>query len=165
MIEQTVNGRRLITHGGNTMLFNSGLYLLPEENVGLFVSYSGGGGTEREYLIKAFMDRYFPGTTGREAVPPAGSRGRASMYMGEYHPSRSNFSTVEKLLTLFQPAKVGITEEGFLTLTMPGETLQFVEVEPGFTATASAKGHRWSTLSYLRPPIRGKHSCTLEDRP
>ncbi|MFO8192412.1 MAG: serine hydrolase domain-containing protein [Bacillota bacterium] len=141
-IEQTINGRRLITHGGNTFLFNSGLYLLPEENVGLFVSYSGGGGLEREYLVNAFMDRYYPGADNWEPVLPAGNRERASMYTGEYHPNRSNFSTVEKLLTLFQSAKVRVAGEGFLTLIMPGETLQFVEVEPGFFHGSNSEGTR-----------------------
>jgi len=41
-IEQSINGRRVINHGGNTFLFATGCYLLLEENVGLFVSYNGG---------------------------------------------------------------------------------------------------------------------------
>ena len=42
-MEQEVNGRRLIYHGGDTFLFHSALYLLLEENVGLYVSYNSAG--------------------------------------------------------------------------------------------------------------------------
>src|SRR5690554_639967 len=59
-IRETFNGEQVIYHNGGTMLFYSCLYLLPEHNTGLFVSYSGGTGNEYVQLFQAFMDRYFP---------------------------------------------------------------------------------------------------------
>lgn len=57
--ESQVNGRRIIHHGGDTFLFHSELFLVPEENIGVFVSYTGSG-AGRAHLFHAFMDRYLP---------------------------------------------------------------------------------------------------------
>ncbi|MFO8059768.1 MAG: serine hydrolase, partial [Bacillota bacterium] len=130
-IENAVNGERVIGHGGNTFLFNTGLYLLPEHRIGLFVSYSGGVGTEREVLFQAFMDRYYPAPQMTELEPPSGSVERAADYVGEYHPNRSSFTTAERLLSLMQASRISVTEDGHLVANMYGETMQFIEVEPG----------------------------------
>jgi CubicO group peptidase (beta-lactamase class C family) len=131
-IEQTINGRNLISHGGNTFLFATGCWLLPEENVGLFISYSGGTGLEREALIKAFMDRYYPAQEGvAELVPTPDSLVRTAALAGEYQPNRGNFTTVEKLFGLLSAVRVNVSPEGYLLASLVGSPQQFVEVEPG----------------------------------
>ena len=130
-IEQTINGRRLITHGGNTFLFATGCYLLPEESTGLLVSYNGGTGIEREALIKAFMDRYYPAAGRTDPVPAQGSAERAAAFTGEYHPNRGIFSTVEKLFSLFSATRVNVSADGYLLVNIMGSPQQFVEAEPG----------------------------------
>jgi CubicO group peptidase (beta-lactamase class C family) len=130
-IEQTINGRRLINHGGNTLLFATGCWLLPEENVGLFVSYNGGTGLEREALIKAFMDRYYPAAMQKDLLPPPGSYERTVALIGEYHPNRANFTTVEKLLSLMSAIQVKVSDDGYLLVNLLGFPQQFVETEPG----------------------------------
>ena len=130
-IEQTINGRRLINHGGNTFLFATGCWLLPEENVGLFISYNGGSGLEREALIKAFMNRYFPSPLQADLLPPPGSYERTVALTGEYQPNRANFSTVEKLFNLMSATRVRISDDGYLLVNLLGFPQQFVEIEPG----------------------------------
>ncbi len=130
-IEQTINGRRTIGHGGNTFLFATGCWLLPEENVGLFVSYSGGTGLERELLIKVFMDRYYPGPAETDLTPPPGSIERSMAFTGPYQPNRANFSSVEKLFRILSTTRVNLNSEGFLTVNLLGYPQQFAEVEPG----------------------------------
>jgi len=130
-IEQTINGRRLINHGGNTFLFATGCWLFPEENIGLFISYNGGTGLEREALIKAFMNRYYPATAREDLLPPPGSYERTLALTGEYHPNRANFTTVEKLLKLMSATPVRVSEDGYLLVNLLGDTQQFVETEPG----------------------------------
>jgi len=130
-IEQSINNRRIINHGGNTFLFATGFYLLPEENVGLFVSYNGGTGLEREALLTALMDRYYPAHETGELTPPEGSKERAAALTGEYLPNRANFTSMEKLFRLLSGARVGVNQDGYLLVNVLGYPQQFVEVEPG----------------------------------
>lgn len=159
-IEQTINGKRIINHGGNTFLFGTGLYLLPEENVGLFVSYNGGTGLEREFLIKAFMDRYYPLPPMGELIPPPGSLERAAAYSGEYHPTRANFTTIEKLFSLFQAAQVSYTSEGHLTLNLYGMQMHFVEEEEGlYRYRYPDRGNMINTLVFVPGPFDSVMLC------
>lgn len=130
-IESRINGQRVIEHGGATFLFSTGMYLVPEQDVGLFVSYSGGNFLEGALLFQAFMDRYFPGEPAEAPEPAAGSAERAAAYAGEYHPNRANFTTVEKLLGLLQGVGVASDEQGYLLLNYFGYDMSFAEVEPG----------------------------------
>ncbi len=61
--EHTVNGERVIRHGGNLNQFHAMLALLPERGVGIFVAYNsyGTGGDFAEYeLVEGFLDRFYP---------------------------------------------------------------------------------------------------------
>ncbi len=132
-METTLNGERVIHHGGDTFLFHSGLFLLPEQNVGLFVSYNGvESGPAREALLQAFMDRYYPAPPAAALEPPVGAAERAARYAGEYHLTRASYTTWYKLLNLFMPFQVSVNEEGYLVVNAAGEISQYVEVEPGF---------------------------------
>ena len=54
------NGQYTLSHGGDTMLFHSQLYLLPESNVGIFVSTNGTAGSAvAEQLITTFLNHYY----------------------------------------------------------------------------------------------------------
>jgi len=132
-IEMELNGEKIIHHNGATMLFFNHLFLLPEHNLGFFISYSGGDIMQAMDLFQAFMDRYYPPPPGEAPpVPPAGARERALEYLGEYHPTRISLTSAEKLFGLLQAMQLGVDEAGYLVLNLQGEPLQFVEVEPGF---------------------------------
>lgn len=127
------NGRRIAQHGGSTLLFQSGLYLFPEDNVGLFVSYnSSGGALACEELLDAFVDRYFPAPPPAPVEPPADFSARAQTLAlaGEYHPARANFSSIEKLLMLLQAVPLTVDSDGYLHLSL-GRPGRYVEIEPG----------------------------------
>lgn len=131
-METTANGQRLIQHGGDTFLFHSGLFLLPEQNVGFFVSHNGTSGHQAtEAFLEVFMDHYYPVEPSPRPQPSADAVQRAQPFVGEYHTSRRNFSTLEKLLALMQPLRVGVNDEGYLLVTAQGETSQLVEAAPG----------------------------------
>ncbi|MDZ4133240.1 MAG: serine hydrolase domain-containing protein, partial [Dethiobacteria bacterium] len=150
-IEQTINGRRLINHGGNTFLFATGFWLLLEENVGLFISYNGGTGIEREALIKAFMDRYYPSQDAlAELVPSPDSLVRTAALTGEYQPNRGNFTTVEKLFGILSSARVNVSPEGYLITSLVGSPQQFAEVEPGvYQSRYPAKNEMIKTIVFV----------------
>ena len=59
--EATDNNQRIITHEGIYDEFYSYLILLPEHELGVFVSYNSYGGIPARFeLMKVFLDRYFP---------------------------------------------------------------------------------------------------------
>ncbi len=126
------NGQTVISHGGDTMLFHSGLFLLPEQNVGLFISTNGvGGGQATGAVATAFMDRYYPAD---EAAPPPAAAGfaeRAAQYAGNYYLSRSSFTTLEKFISLTTPVNVTVDGDNNVVLSIQGQTMRMVEVEPG----------------------------------
>jgi hypothetical protein len=44
--EESRNGHRIIGHGGDTVYFHSDLHLIPDANVGFFISYNSMGKAE-----------------------------------------------------------------------------------------------------------------------
>ncbi len=128
----TVNGLRVISHGGDTILFHTGLFLIPEQNVGLFVSTNGvGGASNGEAVMKAFLDRYYPGDESSDPQPPADFAQRIAPYLGEYMLARSNFTTFEKVISLTSPVNISVNGDGYLVVSMMGQVTQYVEIEPG----------------------------------
>jgi CubicO group peptidase (beta-lactamase class C family) len=131
-IELEINGIRMISHGGDTFLFHTLLVLAKEKNFGMFVSFNAAGGTAaRSELLQAFMNRYFPPDSAGLRRPLADSRDRLVEIAGEYHASRLNGSTLEKLLRLMQPVVLSISPDGYLNLNIANAMQsQWVEVEP-----------------------------------
>ena len=124
-----INGEQIIAHTGATTLYFSGLYLIPEHDIGLFVSYSGGDPMQISKFFNSFMDQYFPeevsGISGNDP-------GRINdAYVGEYHPTRRNFNNQEKIIYLFQRGRVDVSEDGFLKLNIYGNSLQLGKIETG----------------------------------
>lgn len=106
--EMNMNGLRVISHGGSDELFNTEVYLVPDKQIGIFVSYSGGdGGGAANGLAQAFFDRYFP----RQEVklPPASAVLENSLqkYAGSYQFTRRNHSDIDKFFNFL--TKISIT--------------------------------------------------------
>jgi len=135
-MELHLNGQRLLAHGGDTLLFHSLLVLLPERNVGLFVSFNGmgegAGAVQARYeLLQAFLDRYYPANKPLAPQPPEGSAQRAGRLAGQYQAARSNWTTIERLLGLMQQVTVRATPDGALQITgAEPQPARYVEVEP-----------------------------------
>jgi CubicO group peptidase (beta-lactamase class C family) len=106
--EESRNGHRIIGHGGDTNWFHSDLHLIPDANVGFFVSYNSGGngkGSGRTLLWERFLDRYFPYT------PPAATRSadateQCRKVAGNYLVSRREDTKFLRLLYLLEQTKV-----------------------------------------------------------
>jgi CubicO group peptidase (beta-lactamase class C family) len=130
--ENVINGQRIISHGGDTILFHTGLFLIPEQNVGLFISTNAVGGAKvGKAVLKAFLDRYYPVDEAGEVKPSADFAERIAPYLGDYTMSRNNFTTIEKVFGLFNPTSVSLSEDGYLVVSMGGEATQYTEIEPG----------------------------------
>lgn len=107
--EQNLNGHRVISHGGDTELFHSDLFLIFDANVGLFVSYNSAGrpehGDARGDLYIKFMDRYFPASSANETVLATAKEDALSV-AGPYKISRRFETNILALTTVLGEAKI-----------------------------------------------------------
>jgi len=120
LMEYSSNGQRIVGHAGDTFYFHSDMILIPEARVGLFISYNSAGsrfGGGRGEVIRAFLDRYFPGPA---ASPPdvdpkmAQADGRA--VSGMYRTSRRSESTFLKIPAILGQYAVQSDAKGILTI-------------------------------------------------
>ncbi len=139
-VERTVNGQRTLFHGGDIFSFQSGVFLLPEHDLGLFVSYAGGGYGEPLALFHALVDTFFPAAPTTPPQQTAGAADRARALTGEYQANRRSYSSDESLLGLMEAIRVGVDGDGFLGVSVFGESARFAEIEPGVYSALRA-GH------------------------
>ncbi|MEN6349208.1 MAG: serine hydrolase domain-containing protein [Syntrophomonas sp.] len=132
-MEGVFNGKEVLFHGGSTMLYNTGLYLVPEVNTGIFISCSGGNHLLHSEVFQEFMDSYYPVKTQISGVPGQGSLERAEKFTGEYQMNRKCVTTDEKIAGTLSGGiiNIDVNEDGYLLATNNGETNKFIETEPG----------------------------------
>jgi CubicO group peptidase (beta-lactamase class C family) len=131
--EEQRHGQRIVGHGGDTLWFHSLLQLLPEQRVGLFVSYNTDTGAgAREPLFEAFLRRYFPEADLPRISAANDFRQRAKRIAGEYVVTRYSHSTMAKLAALVAVLKVSANDDDTVTISMGmGDgSRRYVEVEP-----------------------------------
>jgi len=139
---QKTGGLHTAGHGGDTTYFHSSLSLLPQHGVGIYVSTNTDTGEAvAEPLVSAFLERYFLPTTSRQPQADSYPLESGERFAGSYMIARANFTSIERLLTLFQTVSVHATERGTLKLVGPhgldevewaqDEPLLFVPVETG----------------------------------
>jgi len=130
-IEMNYNGYRIITHGGDTFLFHSGIYLIPELDLGLFVSYNGrDAALARDSLIKNFLDRYYPSE--KKIIPQeAGSNFIDNAKItGTYYPNRSNFTSYQSIVRIITQTNINLTQDGNLIYNFMGENHRLEQIAP-----------------------------------
>jgi CubicO group peptidase (beta-lactamase class C family) len=134
--EQNRNGHRIISHGGDTVYFHSDLYLIPDVQVGLFMSYNSAGKGEidpRAAVFEKFMDRYFPDS----APPPAAlatAAQDAKTVTGLYLSSRRGETTILSVASAFSQLKVSANSDGTISVnalrTYSGQPKHLREIGP-----------------------------------
>ena len=130
--ESSINGHRIISHGGDTQFFHSNLWLILDQNTGIFVATNGAGGaTIATMLIYNYMDHYYPVAPLPARSPSADFASRVKPYLGTYYSARRNFTTFERLMGGMPPYNLSLDAKNNLILSVSGATLQLVEVEPG----------------------------------
>jgi CubicO group peptidase (beta-lactamase class C family) len=123
-MDAAVRGVRVLHHEGDTYLFRSALVLLPEHDLGWFVSYNGpGGGAARRELLEAVVAALVP--TAPPLRPVAdGTLGGA--LVGEFHLARAEHSGMGKVLTPLLAAAVRTERDGRLTVTVDGRSATYL---------------------------------------
>ena len=119
--ESQEGGATVVGHAGDTVVFHSELFLVPEAKVGVFVSYNTAGvhpARDRGELRQAFLDRYFPAAPPHPAaVPPADARRDAAAVAGQYQTTRRTETNFLKLVTLLDQSSVTAQADGSLTVS------------------------------------------------
>jgi CubicO group peptidase (beta-lactamase class C family) len=110
-MDRTINGHRVLTHDGSWEGFESLLVLVPDCDLGWFVSTNGTGGIDAVGdLMPQFFDHFTPKQDAPEPGP--GSPSVTGPEAGFYVPARHNESTVEKLNTLLGPSRLTVGHDG-----------------------------------------------------
>jgi CubicO group peptidase (beta-lactamase class C family) len=159
-IESSFNRQRVLWHLGESARFITLLALIPEENLGLVVSYNTSTADGHEILFR-FLDAFYP-VNYRELnqQPLPGWEKRANIYNGIYTPARSNHTTSQILVSYLQGTQISINQG---KLSFNGMT--FIETEPGVFHQADgdrvlvfrqdANGQNWfymGILAYYQAP-------------
>ena len=134
--EETRNGHRIIGHAGDTEAFHSDLHLMPDSQLGFFISYNSAGkgeGRAREEVWHAFLDRYFPYEVPK-ADPVTTSAQDIQNVSGHYIVSRRADTTIMKVLNVVGEAKVSGNDDGTLSVSdlkdSSGVPKKFREIAP-----------------------------------
>jgi CubicO group peptidase (beta-lactamase class C family) len=130
------NGRTVIGHGGDTVVFHTEMNLLPEEGVGIFFTYNSRGkdaavyGARKE-LFDGFMDRYFPAPAAAELPTLASAATDAQQIAGRYQSSRRVEHGFLSVFYLLEQTVISTSADGTITAPGgPGEMVKYREVGP-----------------------------------
>jgi CubicO group peptidase (beta-lactamase class C family) len=94
------NNIHLVFHSGTTDLSSSLVALLPDQNVGLFMTFNSYISTPpRLDLLNALLDHYYPASIPGEVTPPADFSQRAANFTGNYLTSRRAETNIDKLIS------------------------------------------------------------------
>jgi CubicO group peptidase (beta-lactamase class C family) len=128
--EQSSHGLRIFGHGGDTQWFHTDLALIPDEDVGVFVSYNtaAGGLLSFRPFLEAFLDHFYP--VERPSVV-AETAEDIERYAGVYRMNRMSYTTFEKVAGLFATVSIA-ADEGILTVESPLGNVHFAAAAPGF---------------------------------
>ena len=134
--EETRNGHRIIGHGGDTQWFHSDMHLMPDQNLGFFISYNSAGkgdGSPRTILWQNLLNRYYPYTPA-EAAKQASEDNDAKLVAGPYWSSRRSDTTLVSADSLLDEGRVTVNSDGTISLTFAkdfaGNPKHFREIGP-----------------------------------
>jgi CubicO group peptidase (beta-lactamase class C family) len=128
--EKTSHGVRIIGHGGDTQFFHTDLALIPDEKVGVFVSYNTNTGGELSFaqILTQFLDHYYPSTPSA-VVMPADAKQQAERVQGQYEFNRRSYTTFQKAIGLAGNIRIR-ADSGRLVMHSPLGDSRLVPVGP-----------------------------------
>jgi CubicO group peptidase (beta-lactamase class C family) len=134
--EESRNGHRIIGHGGDTQWFHSDMHLMPDQNLGFFVSYNSAGkseGSNRDILWRNFLDRYFPYTSPEANATSTAARDAKSV-AGAYWSSRRAETNIVSGLDMLDEVSLRANSDGTISLSyakdFAGNLKHFREIAP-----------------------------------
>jgi CubicO group peptidase (beta-lactamase class C family) len=128
--EKTSHGLRIIGHGGDTQWFHTDLALIPDEKLGVFVSYNTNTAGELSFspFLTQFLDHYYPSTPSA-VVPPADAMQQARRVQGEYEFNRRSYTTFQEAIGLAGDIRIGADSGNLVMYSALGDS-RLVPVGP-----------------------------------
>jgi len=119
------NGHRIISHGGDTVVFHSDAELLLDDHAALLISVNSRGRDASAYKIltsvfEQFMDRYFPAPVPQEPTVATAKEHADLLAQGQFRSSRRSDHAFFSLLGLFDQQAVRVNSDN--TIVLPSET-------------------------------------------
>ena len=126
-MEQYRGDTRILMHSGDVPGASSLLAIIPEEDLGIFICYTGVGGSSRRYaLLSLFTGDAPPGAAITDPVP-----GSKEEYTGTYLSTRSPETGFEAFIRVIAPAQKVITVTSRDDTLIIGDGI-YIEAEPGY---------------------------------
>ena len=111
-------------HGGATSWFHSGMTVVPELGIGIFVSTNTNTGRRfASSFADMVLERYFERARSAVPSPPAGFD--AERFAGRYRVARTNFSSAERAF-LWTTIDVSAAADGSLVLSANGQAARWI---------------------------------------
>lgn len=120
LMDYSMNGQRIVGHGGDTIFFHSDMMVMTDARVGVYISYNSAGsrpGGGRTEVLRAFLNRYFPEPVAASSsidLKTAQADGRA--VSGLYTGTRRADSTLLKVAGVLGQFSVNADQNGIVTV-------------------------------------------------
>jgi hypothetical protein len=131
--ETTSHGQFMIGHGGDTLWFHSELILMPDANVGWFISTNTATGPQvRAAFHKGFLDRYFPAPGAQAGGSESAGFDKTDLarLTGTYGALRYAHDDLTKLIRLAGGIEIARSAEDELMLVAGSDVTYFEEIAP-----------------------------------
>ena len=115
--EMTINGKRTLSHGGSVSYTRSELILIPEEQIGFFISYNAYHIDPKWDVIYEFMDYFYPAEPVSKLEPDPNFKQIGKKFVGNYRYTRGPYSTPAVINYLIEYKQVSIDKEGYLVVS------------------------------------------------
>jgi CubicO group peptidase (beta-lactamase class C family) len=151
-MEFTINGQRVLLHGGSSSIFDAGLYLFPDIETGLLIAYSGGDYLGHNKILHDFLDEFFPVEDEAESTDiPALFEPELREIKGEFHSSLRSVSGEYKMLNLvFGSMHVRKKSDNDLGVWVFGQYYVFREIAPGiYKNTEPTHTYPFGPMNYI----------------
>ena len=123
-MEWNYNGQRILWHSGDIGNWHSGLAIIPEQNLGFFVSYNSNEGYPAVVeFYYAFMDAFFPAQAASGPLAAQGSAQDVNDLAGEYRSTRAIYNHVERIASFPGSGNVNVTVNPDHSLSIAGLTV------------------------------------------
>jgi len=154
LFEHFENDQRILLRDGDGVGTRSRMVLLPEQDMGFFISYNSGDSNLRMDIISAILEHYYPIGDTTAPLPVEDYQARTKLFAGTYRPLNADVTSFGKSMFFFsQLVEITSTDEGYLSIVaagMGGEQSsvmggfegisQWVEVEPLYFEQVGGKG-------------------------
>lgn len=127
-------------HGGDTQLFHTMMVLVPDLDLGVFVSTNTASGAGfAKALPKHVIEQFYPRPPGAEMT--AGPRPRSDIYAGHYVSTRRGYSGLQKMVGLMiGAASVAISQDGQLVTHASTTNRYLPDAAPGVFRSTGEEG-------------------------